>query len=217
MAGWNYAAMVCGPPEHGKTSIIRKLVRRHLTTTNGIVLAHDPNTTLGRDGLRWYADANAYRVAAREAHANKTPLPRGAALGGEVEDVMLLAVEIGERAGNRDKHVPLPILAPVDEASEMEDSGSTYMGKADKRMLSRRRHRGVGCVYNLQQATQLMGRFWMYTTDAYLFVQTSDDARMLDRYLLLEKGTLERAGVTRLPMHNYLHVRRGHGIVGDAL
>lgn len=214
---FNFCAMVVGPPEYGKTTLASALVRKALTESPAsIVLAHDPVYQFGKSGCHAYRDAAAWRAAAALAHHEGKRMPRGASIGGASEDITALALELGERL-NRADDVRLQIWVPYDEASLMSDSGSTFISKSDNELLATRRHRGIAPIYNVQQPTQLTKRFWLMCTDAYMFMQTSKDAKTLDGYLLLEPGTLVRAGITRLPMHKYIHVHRGQGIVGAAL
>lgn len=215
---WNFCAYIIGPPEYGKTSILRKLVRRHLTELpTGIVLIHDPVAQFAKDGCAFYRDANAYRAAAAAALKAKKPMPRGASLGGSAEELTRLALSLGERAGNTQDHVRVPILLGFDEASLRDGSGSTWMGKDDNELLSTRRHRGVGIVMNIQDTGQLTERFFRMSTDNYVLAQTTESATKLEKALMLERGTLLRAGVTQLPIHQYLHVRLRVGVVAEAL
>lgn len=214
---WNFCGLIIGPPEYGKTTVARHLVRRHLATTNGIAFVHDPVQQFGRDGCYFYEDVAAWRRAAFEATKTKRPMSRGISLGGSTEEIVELAGSLGVRAGNTQEHVRVPILVVMDEGSTNENSGATWMGREDMQALSMRRHRGVGFAFNIQEPTMLTEKFYLFATDFYLFAQTTDHARMLDKRLLLEKGTLERAGVCSLPMRKYLHARKVVGVVGDAL
>jgi hypothetical protein len=216
---WNFAAFIIGPPEYGKTSILRKLIRRHLAELpSGIVLVHDPVAQFGRDGAVFFKDAAAYRAAAVAAADEKNPpLPRAASIGGSAEELTKLALQMGERAGNTQDHVRVPILLAFDEGSLREGSGATWMGKDDNELLATRRHRGVGIVINLQDGSQLTERFFRMSTDVYLMAQTTEHCQRLDKALMLEKGTLEAAGVPKLEMHRYLHVRLRVGVVSEAL
>lgn len=217
-SNWNYTAIIVGPPGCGKTTLAATIVRRHLATTGGIVFAHDPVFQFSKHGCHSYSDVDAWRRAADDAaRKGAAPsFPRGAAIGGEAEAITRLALELGAKVNSADD-VRLPILVVYDEGSLLGSSGTTFVGAIDNELLATRRHRGVAPVFNLQQPSQLTERFWTMSTDAYVFRQTSDRARMLDQLLLLEKGDLGRAGATRLPAHHYIHVRVGEGIVDGAL
>lgn len=213
----NFCGIVVGLPGHGKTTLQISLIRRHLAETDGIVLAHDPVMQFTAHGCAYYRDVAAYRAAAAEAASKKQPMPRGASIGGlDSDGVVELAMQLGEKM-NTAKRVAVPILVPFDEGSLREGSGSTHISKLDNELLALRRHRGVMPVFNLQEPAQLMSRFYRMATDVYLFRQTEDRAYQLDNLTSLEKGTLARAGVTRLEPHHYIHVKPGVGIVKEAL
>jgi hypothetical protein len=215
---WNFCAFIVGPPEYGKTTIARALVRRHMTEMpNPVVLVHDPVNQFAKDGCKFFKDANAWRAAAAEAAKKKQPISRGASLGGSDEEIMRLALDVGQRAGNNQDNVRVQILVVRDEASLATGSGATHMGATDNELLATRRHRGVGIVFNLQDPSQLTSRFFRMGTDFYLLAQTTRAAAKLDELLFLEPGTLMRAGVTQLPKHKYLHVKQREGVVRDAL
>jgi hypothetical protein len=214
---WNFAAVVVGLPGVGKTTLQVQLIRRHLQTPTGIVLAHDPMAQFTRHGCHFYKDANAWRAAAAKAAKSKTPMPRGASIGGYDSDgITTLALEIGELC-NRAERITVPILVPYDEGSLREGSSSSHITPLDNRLLAVRRHAGVGPVFNLQECKQLTARFYRVATDVFLFRQTAERARELDSLLFLERGTLEAAGVTQLENHRYLHVKVGQGIVREPL
>lgn len=213
---WNLTVIIVGLPGDGKTTVVKRIIANHLRTTPGIVLAHDPLAQFTSVGCRHYASVAAYRAAAAAAARDKAPMPRGAAIGGDTsDDVTELAMELGERLNTADR-VRVPILVPYDEGSLREGSGSTWMGKVDRRFLALRRHRGVGPVFNVQDVAMLTQGFYRMATDVVLFQLPSDRARDLDEKLYLERGTLERAGVTRLPHHYYLRVRPRVGVVAEA-
>ncbi len=212
-SNWNFSAMVVGLPGFGKTSVMTSLARRHLETTNGIVLAHDPMGQFGAHGCALFADAAAWRAAA----SSGKPMPRGAALmSPDADDVTQLAMDLGERL-NTANRVTTPILVAYDEATMRGASGSTFCSPLDNRALSMRRHHGIGMIFNLQLPTQLTARFWNMSTDAYVFAQTAKRAKQLDELLFLDEGVLARAGVCQLPKFSYLHVRVGTGIVDEEL
>lgn len=211
----NFQGIICGPPGFGKTTLAASLVRKHLTETRGIVLAFDPFSQFAKHGCYSYKDANAYRVAAEQKRAEGKEMPRGASLGGKASDVTALAIELGQKL-NSAHDVRVPILVPYDEGSLIDSSGSTYIGDLDNQTQAARRHFGVALLYNVQQPSQLMERFWTMSTNVFLFRQTRDRAATLEKYLLLEPGDLLRAGVTRLEPFHFIEVRLGKGIVRGA-
>lgn len=223
MKNWNLCAYLIGPPEYGKTSLMRTLVRRHLQTVpTGPVLIHDPVAQFRKDGAVFYKNVEAYRARLVEAAKKKggggaEHVPRVASIGGSAEALTKFAMQLGERAGNSQDFVRVPVLLCFDEGSLRDGSGATWMGKDDNELLATRRHKGVGILMNIQDASQLTERFFRMSTDVYVMAQTSKNALRLDRAMMLEDGTLERAGVTKLDKHRYLHVKLRVGVVPEAL
>jgi hypothetical protein len=212
---FNESHIIVGPPGCGKTTLAAALGRKHLAGgDNHVLFVHDPVQQFAKHGCQVYADAAAWRAAAAAAAAEQTPMPRGASLGGNDEDVLRLVLDIGERV-NRADHVRVRMFFIRDEGS-LGSSGPTHMARLDNEAMAIRRHRGIAFVFNLQDPNQLTERFYRQSTDVWLFRQTSDRAAKLDNLLLLERGELARAGVTRLPPHHYIHVRLGEGIVAEA-
>jgi hypothetical protein len=214
---WNFCGFIVGPPEYGKTSVARDIVRRHLRETSGIAFIHDPVAQYRKDGAAYFENAAAWRAAAAAAAKAGKTMPRAASLGGSTADIVALAMSLGRRAGNTQENVRLPILVVLDEGSTSDSSGSTWIGKDDLQALAMRRHLGIGFVFNLQDPMMLTAQFFRLGTDFYLLACTSKHARTLDDRLYLELGTLERAGVCALPMHHYLHVRQRVGVVREEL
>lgn len=213
---WNFCAMIVGLPEYGKTSVARALVRKHYELPGAVALVHDPVGQFGGDRCYWYKDANAWRDAARvAAKPDAVPMPRFCSLGGSTEEIVELARELGERAGNTQWNCRVPILVVLDEGSTNDNSGSTWIGKQDLQSLAMRRHKGNGFVFNVQDPTMLTARFWQFSTDFYIMMQTEKHARLLDERLSLPPGTLQAAGVCTLPPHKFLHCRKVVGPVGE--
>lgn len=214
---WNFNAIIVGLPGDGKTTVVMHYIRRHLLETPGIVIAHDPLAQFTRIGCVHYPSVGAYRAASAKAAKAKAPMPRGASIGGDDADAITeLALGLGEKLNTADR-VRVPILVPFDEGSMRDGSGSTWMGKLDRRFIVLRRHRGVGGIFNVQETAMLTAAFYRMSTDVILFQLPSDRAAKLDVKLYLEKGTLVRAGVTRLPPHKYIRVRPRVGVVEGPL
>ncbi len=217
MKDYNFCAFVVGPSGWGKTTIARALIRRHADAhPNGIVFAHDPERQFGKDGCQWYANADAWRHAARAAMERREPIPRLASIDGDSVAMDNLVWEVSEKV-NRADDVRVPILDVKDEASLHTGSGPTWLGAEDNALFSTRRHRGCGLVLALQNAKQLSVRVLERATDLYVFVQPRKALRHLDEAMMLEPGTLELAGARELGEHRYLHVRPVVGVVADPL
>lgn len=199
----------------GMPKLAEEVRGRRAPRAASIVFVHDPVFQFAKHGCAVYKDADEWRRKAAAAAAAKQGMPRGASIGGDAESVTRLALELGERV-NRADDVRVKILLAYDEGSLIETSGSTHIGTLDNQLEATRRHRGVGIVRNLQQPTQLMSRFWLMCTDAFILRATSKQAKQLDDLLLLEPGELTRAGCSRLERYRYIHVRPGEGIVSEA-
>lgn len=208
MREFNFASVIVGPPQMGKTTIARTLVRDHLAA-GGWAFVHDPNRQF-RDMCAVYDDAAAWRAAAAAA-GKETPFPRGASLGGKATDVTQLAVDIG-RAHNTADNIRVPIMLVYDESSLMGSSGGSYVGELDNALLSNRRHWGVGPVYNVQRPTALTEGFYNLATDVFILAQSSDRrTRVLEEYLGLPDGALD-ALVGAEPF-TFRHWKAGKGLV----
>lgn len=209
MAGFNFAAAIIGPPEYGKTTIMRMLLRRHLEDANAIAIVCDP---LRQFGTRTFKDP----AELRKAFIAGAAMPRLLSVENDAEGVTALAYEVG-RKWNKATHVTRPILLCYDEAALMEGSGATWMGRQDRVALATRRHAGVGLVYNLQRANQMTKGFFDSCTDIYLLFQLPYMCQIIEQSMALRPGTLEAAGVDKLKIHEYLHVRHIVGVVQEEL
>lgn len=207
MSELDQATIVVGLPKHGKTTIARKLSKSFLEEhPTGIVLAHDPHEQLVPDLTRPYATIDEWR----KTIATSPTAPRGASFRCASSEVVKLAIELGERH-NRAKDVKLPIKVVLEEASLMDTSGSTHMDKQDFRLFANRRHWGLAPYFNVQRQSSLMVAFYEQATDVFLFAQTEDNARDLERKLSLPRGALD--SIVNAPKYRYLHWRQGEGIV----
>ena len=200
------ATIVVGLPKHGKTTIARSVALAHLQTyPTGKVFAHDKHEQLAPDITTVYATIDEWRAANRAPTA-----PRGASFRCSSVEVAKLAVELGERH-NRVKDVKIPIALIFDEASLMETSGPTFMDKLDFQIFANRRHWGLAPLFNVQRQSSLMAAFYEQATDVYVFAQTEENARELEKKLSLPRGAL--GSTINAPKFHYLHWRQGEGIV----
>jgi len=208
---YNFAAVVVGPPQAGKTTIVRGLVIEHLQRyPTGLALVHDPNRQF-RDICQTWETADAWRAAIAAAAAKKAPFPAGASIGGAASDLTKVAIELG-RARNTAGNVRIPILLAYDESSLMGTSGTSYIGELDTQLLSNRRHWGIGPVYNVQRPTALTEAFYSMATDVYILTQPSPRrTAVIEEYLGLPPDALaELVGAERF---RYRHWQAGKGLV----
>jgi hypothetical protein len=204
------ATIIVGLPKHGKTTIARRVALEHLTKyPTGRVLAHDLHQQFVPDLAAAYETIEQWRAAQMDA---TKPAPRGASFQCSSAEVARLAVELGKRH-NKAKDVKLPIALIFDEASLMDTSGPTFMDRLDFQLFANRRHWGLAPVFNVQRQSSLMSAFYEQATDVYIFSQTDENARELERKLSLPKGAL--APTVNAPKYRHLHWRQGEGIVAS--
>lgn len=204
MSGYNFAAVLIGDAECGKTTLARSLVYAFLVERrSGVVLAHDPAGQFAGAGGA-LADAEEARARIREAQRARTAMSRVISCGGDAREVTRLALELG--AVNRADRVVRPILVVYDEAS-MLSSGRTHIDKVEEQALAIRRHRGVGSITCAQQATQLAAPYLYFATEVRLFRSPTATIRRVEDLFNLEPGDLEAARTLR-PYH-HLRVVRG--------
>lgn len=210
MNDFNYSAIVVGPPQAGKTTIVRSIVNEHLKAhPTGYALVHDPNRQF-RDICATYDDVAQWRKAL-DANGPEKPFPRGASLGGSATSLTEAAIEIG-RARNTAGNVRVPILVAYDESSLMESSGPTHLATLDTQLLSNRRHWGIGTVYNVQRATALTEGFYSMATDVYILTQPSETrTAKLEEYLGLAPGSLRE--LVGAPRYKFKHWTAERGLV----
>jgi len=204
---FNFAALVIGPPQCGKTTFVRGLVVDHLRRyPTGLAFVHDPNLQF-RDICPAYEDVHAWRRAFDAATVSRTPISRGACVGGQWSDVRAMAVAIG-RARNTAGNVRVPILLACDESSMIGDSGRSYVAQEELQLLSTRRHLGVGPVYNAQQATSLVDAFYALATDVIAFAQRSErETLKLEERCGLPEGAL--ASLVGAARYHYVRIQAG--------
>jgi hypothetical protein len=207
---FDFAAVIIGPPRHGKTTVARELVKQHLAQyPTGYAVVHDPHRDF-RDLCATYDDADAWYRALAAAPSDK-PFPRGASVGGSADRMRELAVSIG-RARNHADNVRVPILIVYDESSLMGTSGATHISQGDVELLSNRAHWGIGAVYNVQRPTALTEAFYSMATDVYVFaLPSSRRTQVLEEYLGLPEHALD--DLVGAQKYKFRHWRSGEGLV----
>lgn len=211
MSDYNFAAVIVGPPQSGKTTIVRKLVLDHLAAhPDNLALVHDPNRQF-RDLCAVYETAKDWRAAISKAGVGVASFPHGASVGGSASELTAAAIEIG-RAHNRAGAIRVPILLAYDESSLMGSSGPTHLGDQDTQLLSNRRHWGIGPVYNVQRVTALTEGFYTMATDVYVLTQPSESrTEKIEEYIGLPKGALRE--LVGAPRYKYKHWTAEKGLV----
>jgi hypothetical protein len=210
----NYFALLVGPPEHGKSSLSAELALDRLKRGRW-VLAQDQNHEFGRFCARYPTAVDFKRALARASEEGK-PFPQGAAFpcAGDdgADEVLQLAVDLGEQWNRAAGGTREPICVVNNEASGFDGAGSTFLGKLQNVVLNQRRHLGIELIYCLTRPSMLPRPVYDVATDAFLFYQPSlQRIRELESLLGLDRGELER--LSSLARHAYVHwtPRRGDG------
>jgi hypothetical protein len=203
----NEMLILVGPPQCGKTRLLRHLVATRWLAREW-VFVHDRNGEFTRGPLassfRRYRTADEWRAAAAAAARTKTPLPRGASMDCGASEVTKLVVELGDRHNNVES-VRFPMRLVFDEGSMLEASGATWAGKSDVELIARRRHLGIAPVFAVQEPMMLPPQFYVMCTDVYLWEGLTP--RGLDH--VAARCAFER----RRRELDVLAGERGHGVV----
>lgn len=203
----DFFGVAIGGPMMGKSSLANKVIQDELECGTW-VFAHDPSGQYART-CATYPSFAAWRTAAAAAAAANRPMPRGAAITGDVRELLDGVAELGERYNRQTLH-RFPMLVVCDEGSLLE-SGSTHTDKGDLRLFSRRRHLGVRFLLLIQHPTMVSKGILILSTDVFLFAVARKEQPRLEDLLFLDEGAL--AGLENLEKYNYVHVRRGLGFV----
>ena len=198
--------LIAGPPRNGKTTFADGLAAKALAE-GWWVFAHDPNHQYKR--CVRYENVAAWRASALAAATARTPMPRGASIGGPASELVALVVELGRRH-NTDVEAKMPMLVIFDEGSMLDATGATWLGRADGELVATRRHLGIAPVFLIQRASGLHPSLTELATDVVLFRHPSSKLARLEETLSLEPGEL--AALATAPPFRFVHVKPGRGI-----
>jgi hypothetical protein len=211
---WNYLGIAIGPPECGKTFHARFEVVPHLDE-GGWAFVSDPNVEYRKlkfpDGravpfLPWFPTANAWRDYMRARRKQGLPISRGNAIGGDPGDVIDLCIELGEK-WNRVDCYRMRMLFVVDEGVQVETSGATWISKREAKLISNRRHLGIGIHWLTQDAADVHKKFLKLATDVFVWNCSEDGLDRVEKKLSLPRDSLVR-NVPQLPPFAHIHAKQ---------
>jgi len=215
----NFAGIVIGAPESGKSTVLRMWAKQFLTNySTGIAIVHDTQAQFGDLGTS-YQSADEYREAMRRAARDRVEVERLAAIWGfDSDPVAQLAYNLCELHNHRRPTVRVPVLLEWDETSVLAKTSASYVARMDKEMITTRRHLGLQLAYNMQNSSGLPSWMFEIVTDVVIFRLSSDSsARDLEEKLAIPKRRLDWLIDSRpervCDPFRYAHWRRGAGFV----
>lgn len=203
--------LVVGPPKSGKSSLCKRLLLERLERGRWCFVQDSAREF--EDVCVPYATAAAWTAAAAAATPER-PLPRAAAVAcfDGADELVELVFSLGDRWNRSFGACRAPICLALNESTELGETGSTYLGKLQSRLVSQRRHLGIEVLYCLQWSTQLPRQVYAVATRVYLFRQTrADSIADLELKLNLERGSLGL--LATLPPHRFVTWEQGKGLV----
>ncbi len=200
-----------GPPQSGKSSLAKSLVASALDRGRWVFVQDSAREF--EDLCTPYATAAEWSAAAAAATPEQ-PLSRAAAVAcyDGADELVELVFSLGDRWNRSFGACRAPIMLVLNESTELGETGSTYLGKLQSRLISQRRHLGVEILYCLQWTTQLPRPVYAVATRVYLFRQTRQDSIAdLEVKLNLERGQLGL--LSHMPPHRYVTWQQGTGLL----
>jgi hypothetical protein len=206
----DYFAILLGPPRSGKTSLALELAHERAELGRW-VFVQDANREAGHL-MPSYSSVAQWREAAAAAAAAGEPLERMAAIEClESADELIEHVSALGQQWNVEGQRGESICLVLNEFSDLDKAGSTWMGKPLTRLLSKRRHYGVECIFALQFLGMVPTKAWEILTDCYLFrMPRGSTRRKLEELFSLAEGALDC--LADLERHRYLHWSAETGI-----
>jgi hypothetical protein len=206
----DFLALVIGPQGFGKSSLGAELAEQRLAAGSWLIV-QDSNRETGRF-CREYASTADFLTALDSARGAEQAAPAGAAFAGGADEVLGLAVTLGERWNRPTGRAPHPICVLVNETTSFDQAGSTHIGKEITRALNQRRHLGLELVLCMQDPAHLPSAVFTAATEVHMFRQDrADSIDKLERGLGLARGALR--GLGALEQFEYVTWRRVVGLV----
>lgn len=206
----DYFALLIGPPGHGKSSLAAELAEARLRAGRWVI-AQDTSREFGRFCAQYPSTAAFLELVSRAGREDR-PSPLGAAFATSADEVLRLAVQLGEQWNRAHGSTREPVCLVVNEATSFEGSGATWVGQELARAINQRRHLGLELILCLQQPAQLPGWVYEVATEVHMFRQgRSERIVQLERLLNLRERTLD--GLGDAPPHRYATARPLVGLV----
>lgn len=208
----NYFALLVGPPEHGKSSLLLELAiaRAH---AGSFVIMQDTNREMGHRFPSFLTGAEFRKWAAQQDPEQPAPTGVAIACPDGADELVALALELGGEWNQAFGATRQPIALVLNEVSALVESGPTHVGPQLRRLMNQRRHLGIEPIFGLQHAAQLPASAWDVVTDVYMFAQRREDrVDALEKHLSIPRGQL--AFLATLPVHRYAHWNIKTGLAG---
>lgn len=206
----DYFAIAIGPQGYGKSSLGAELAEARLRAGSWVV-AQDMNRECSRFCVERRGTAELLELLAAAAK-DQRPIPGGASFAVPADEVLRVAVALGEQWNRAHGTVRQRICVLINEATSFDGAGSTFVGQELARTLNQRRHLGLELVLCMQNAAQLPASVFEAATEVHIFRQDQQKRiTLLEDRLGLREGALER--LPSLVPHQYVTWRPVVGLV----